>query len=424
MVKVGLLLNDSGFENKKLDNPWEGNPGIGGTQYCFIMLATALAEMSNYEVICFHFDKSNHLISLVESVIVKDDIDAIKKAKKLNVDVFLMKSPTDEDVFNEIDYQKLPTISWAHNYILGKSLQLHKRSKYIKRVVFVGKQEYDRYIDDDIINKSDYIFNMFKSNNEHQRKETVSNIVTYTGSLVKQKGFHILAEVWKDILKKVPDAQLYVIGSGSLYNSNEKLGSYGIAAESYEKMFMPFLVDENGQIMSSVHFMGKMGAEKSKVYEMTKVGVMNPSARTETFGLSAVEMNEFGIPVCTEGKNGLPDTVVNGHTGLLSHGKRALENNIVKLLKDTKYNLWLGNQGKEFIKKFEPGVIAQEWIKEIEDVYLDKKVSYKKPEDYYGNNAKWLRIVNRFLRNELQLTFLKSVVEIEIMVRSFLIRRR
>ena len=107
MVKVGLLLNDSGFENKKLDNPWEGNPGIGGTQYCFIMLATTLAEMSDYEVICFHFDKSNHLISLVESVIVKDDIDAIKKAKKLNVDVFLMKSPTDEDVFNEIDYQIL-----------------------------------------------------------------------------------------------------------------------------------------------------------------------------------------------------------------------------------------------------------------------------------------------------------------------------
>ena len=128
--------------------------------------------------------------------------------------------------------------------------------------------------------------------------------------------------------------------------------------------------------------------------------------------------------MCTEGKNGLPDTVVNGHTGLLSHGKRELENNIVKLLKDSKYNLWLGNQGKEFIKRFEPGVIAQEWIKEIEDVYLDKKVSYKKPEDYYGNNAKWLRIVNRFLRNELQLTFLKSVVEIEIMVRSFLIRRR
>ena len=423
-MKVGLLLNDIGFSGIDLSNPWTGNPGIGGTQYCFVMLGKALVEASEYEVVCFHYNDTNNLDSKIESVIVKNEKDAIQEASKCNIDVFILKSPTDPIVYDEIEKRKLKTISWAHNYILDRNLELHKRTQYIKRVVFVGKQEYDRYIDDDIINKSDYIFNMFKSNNEHQRKESVSNIVTYTGSLVKQKGFHILAEVWKDILKKVPDAQLYVIGSGSLYNSNEKLGSYGIAAESYEKMFMPFLVDEKGQILSSVHFMGKMGAEKSKVYEMTKVGVMNPSARTETFGLSAVEMNEFGIPVCTEGKNGLPDTVVNGHTGLLSHGKRALENNIVKLLKDTKYNLWLGNQGKEFIKKFEPGVIAQEWIKEIEDVYLDKKVSYKKPEDYYGNNAKWLRIVNRFLRNELHLTFLKSVVEIETMVRSFLIRRR
>lgn len=423
-MKVGLLLNDTGFSGMDLSNPWKGNPGIGGTQYCFIMLGKALIEASDFEVFCFHFDETNKLDSKIQSVIVKNENEAVQEAVKHNIDVFILKSPTDPIVYNEIEKQKLKTISWAHNYIMDRNLKLHKKTQYIKRVVFVGEQEYDRYIDDDIIKKSVFIFNMFKENVHHQRRKSVDNIVTYTGSLVKPKGFHILAEVWKDILEKVPDAQLYVIGSGSLYNSNEKLGSYGVATESYEKLFMSYLVDKDGELLPSVHFMGKMGAEKSKIYEITKVGVMNPSARTETFGLSAVEMNEFGIPVCTEGKNGLPDTVVSGHTGLLSHGKKELENNIVNLLRDSEYNALLGNQGKQFIKRFAPEVIVQEWIKTIEDVYLERNVSYKRPNGCYGNNAKWLRMANRFLRNEAHLRFLKSIVEIEIMVRSLLIKRR
>lgn len=413
-MQVGLLLNDSGFSNMDLSNPWNGNPGIGGTQYCFIMLAKALVEMSDYSVFCLHFNESNYFDSKIRDIIVQDDIEAIKMARKLNVDVLILKSPTDESVFLEIDKQKVPIISWAHNYILGNCLQLHKKTEYIKRVVFVGKQEYDRYIDDDIINKSDYIFNMFKSDLNHRRKPHVDNVVTYTGSLVRQKGFHILAQIWKDILKKIPDAQLYVIGSGNLYDSNDKMGSYKIAAEDYERMFIPYLVDERGKIDSSVHFMGKMGTEKNAIYEITKVGVMNPSARTETFGLSAVEMNEFAIPVCTEGKNGLPDTVVNGRTGLLSHGKKSLQDNIVRLLKDDTYNEFLGIQGKKYIEQFEPEKIVMQWIGTIRDVYESKSAVYRQPDDNYRNNFKWLRIIIRFLRKNLHLSFFKSLVEIEI----------
>lgn len=66
----------------------------------------------------------------------------------------------------------------------------------MKRVVFVGKEEYDSYIDDDIISKSTYIYNMVPI------KEKVCNriidvpIVTYVGSLVPAKGFHRLAQIW------------------------------------------------------------------------------------------------------------------------------------------------------------------------------------------------------------------------------------
>ena len=50
--------------------------------------------------------------------------------------------------------------------------------------------------------------------------------------------------IWPDVVKQVPDAQLYVIGSGKVYDENAKLGKYNIAEESYEKKFMSYLEQE------------------------------------------------------------------------------------------------------------------------------------------------------------------------------------
>ena len=56
----------------------------------------------------------------------------------------------------------------------------------------------------------------------------------------------------------------------------------------------------------------------------TSVGVVNPSARTETFGMGAIEMNCAGLPVVTLGKNGYPDTIENGVTGYLCHSYKEI----------------------------------------------------------------------------------------------------
>ena len=55
--------------------------------------------------------------------------------------------------------------------------------------------------------------------------------------------------------------------------------------------------------------MGIMGKEKLNIYKkILSVGssFTNPSARTETFGLSAAEMEVCGIPIVSKNANGLP----------------------------------------------------------------------------------------------------------------------
>ncbi|MCB6981976.1 glycosyltransferase, partial [Bacteroides uniformis] len=61
--------------------------------------------------------------------------------------------------------------------------------------------------------------------------------VAYVGSLVPAKGFDLLASAWPAVLAKVPDAQLFVVGSGKLYNRNSVLGKWNIADEKFENKF-------------------------------------------------------------------------------------------------------------------------------------------------------------------------------------------
>jgi glycosyltransferase involved in cell wall biosynthesis len=100
-------------------------------------------------------------------------------------------------------------------------------------------------------------------------------------------------------LKVYPDAVLNVIGSGKLYDRNARLGKYGIADEEYEKAFMPYLIDSGGQILPSVKFWSILGKEKNEILQTTRVGVPNPSGRTETFGYTAIEMQFCGTLIAT-----------------------------------------------------------------------------------------------------------------------------
>ena len=56
--------------------------------------------------------------------------------------------------------------------------------------------------------------------------------------------------------------------------------------------------------MPSVHFHGVMGEEKKELIARTSVGVANPSGRTETFGISAIDFSSRGVPVVTIASGG------------------------------------------------------------------------------------------------------------------------
>jgi Glycosyltransferase len=402
-----------------LQYPEEGNPGIGGTEYCYLMLAKYLIISGlNVEVIIYHYHNSNKLPNNVKDVIIQSDEECISNCKNDGVDFILFCTEHGEKWYELLKEYEQSAILWAHCFVSPEELRWASTSQYIRRVVFVGRQMYDMYIDHDIIKKSTYIFNMFHVKESNERMKLDHNVI-YIGSLVQGKGFDYLAKIWKNILEKVPDAQLYVIGSGKLYRRDSKLGKFNLAEEAFEQKFMPHLINKNEEIDNSVHFLGLLGSEKEYYIKRATVGVINPSARTETFGISGVEFEACGVPVVTKGSLGLLDTIINKKTGLLHNNEKEFTKNLVTLLTDSELNSRLGANAKLFVaESFEPKVLIQNWINLFISTYQNSPVIYQPPVNYWMKNNKWIRGINRFLRFNLKLKFIPSYVELEQWLRS------
>ncbi len=410
-MNIAMYLGSAKGNTVNALHPESGNPGVGGTQYCFLMLAHYLhAYGINVTLLAVREYASEEGVGFIR---VGGDHEVVDAAEAIDSDILILRDFPGSILMDHVSRTRLKVIVWSHNYIYSDFCDYISRTPQVKCNVFVGRQQYDRYLDDDVIRKSVAIHNMFKDSCAASRNNDCRTVV-YMGSIVEGKGFYELCRIWKGILREVPDARLLVLGSGKLYGET-RLGPAGIASESYERKFMPFITDDNGEILPSVQFLGILGPEKTDIFLNSSVGVVNPSARTETFGMGIVEMASASLPVVTLGANGHYDTVVDGVTGILSSSLSGIQKEITNLLKDSEMNRRLGHAAKNNIVRFAPeDIIESGWLPLLNSVYCDYHVfPTHKASRPYSNNFKWLRVANRFLRFKLRLGFLPSVVKLE-----------
>lgn len=426
-MKIAIFIDNENILGVDCRNPENGNPGIGGTEYCILLLAQVYKKAyPNDEVVLFA-TKQGMLPKTDAVEIVSGPMEIGNVFKKIQADILLISAvyhgePLSQDFFKMIETNQIKTILWGHNFYLSDFCNKISGCSYVKANVFVGRQQYDRYVDHKVIKKSTYIYNMYPQPVYEARKENSNHAVTYIGSLVPLKGFHVLAQAWKSILTEVPDAELNVIGSGKLYGRNSKLGRYGIADEEYERQFMPGLTEPDGSIMPSVHFWGVLGVEKNDVIRNTCVGVVNPTGRTETFGISALDFESMSVPVVTIAKGGFLDTVLNEETGLLYGHTDDFAKDIIMLLKNDKLNEQYGRDGVQLCKKFTPDKIIKEWNRLFMKVLNDEKMEYIEPDSFMTTNLKKYRCLNRKIKNAIGVEYPISVIGAESFARNVLRR--
>lgn len=334
-MKIAFYLENKNLSNIDCSNLENGNPGIGGTEYIIQATIYYLTKLAPQH----HIVLGAQCIDNIPSIPYYRQTDSISKLiqeEKPDYLIFKYEPYLYKEAAICAKENNTKLIPWAHNFIKRSELTELANNPLVSRIICVSREQLNMYRDHKAFLKSVYIYNGMPVK---YLKTLLPSIplykdrpyeVTYIGSIVPFKGFHILAEAWKDVIKVFPQAKLNVIGSGKLYDRTSKLGRYGIAEEEYEKQFMPALTDNEGKIIPSVHFWGVLGIEKNEILKRTRVGVPNPSGVSETFCITALEMQAMGALVTTINYGGLKDTVF--HTGILYNNSKELAASIITLL--------------------------------------------------------------------------------------------
>lgn len=335
MKKIAFFLNNPTLPYRDYSSILDGNPGIGGSEYEFLLVSYLLEIRDNgLEIHLFTNCKGKLPHKRIHQV--KNLNEACLYSTKHNISEMVVD--IKHFSFDVLDNYKefLKIIIWAHNNISYKLLDLFYDLSYIKKIVNCGREEMELYRDHLASYKSIFIYNIFPIKEKSYYQARIQNRnnhnVVYMGSIVKAKGFHVLARTWKRVIAEIPDAQLYVIGSGKLYNGNAKLGKYGIADRKYEELFMPYITDKNGKIMESVHFCGILCEEKNDVLGKCKVAVPNPTGISECLPITTMEMQLMGCGITTLYHPAYLDTVMN--KSYLYKNTSELADYIIKRLKE------------------------------------------------------------------------------------------
>lgn len=399
-MKVGVWLKKANI-TYSIDEIEKGNPGIGGTLFEIAFVSLLLKKTyPELDISIFTNDK-NLNSSIIPIIYINNELEIFDDKYKSDVDIVLFaQNEVNNDLYLKLSTSFVRAIVWVHNFLTLNEYRQIMDCENIKRVVFVGQQHYDYYVDDPIIYKSTFIYNCMPYTEILKRDNNLKGVL-YNGALIEQKGFGVLAKAWKQIIKSIPDAHLYVFGGGMYGKENKKFTDY----------YMSFLKENDGSIMKSVSFEGTVRQDKEKYYKKISVGVANPSGKTETFCLSAVEFELQGIPVVTYDGLGLLDTVEDNYTGLRVKGSRKLAKSIIFLLDNMDKNIEIGKNGHIFASEnFYPNLIIPCWYNLFYDIYNDIPAKFLFSKYNLKYNFKWLKFTNYLLQTKV---FKKNKISIQ-----------
>lgn len=329
MDPIAFFLDNAALKDVDFQEPLLGNPGAGATEYMTILVANELSKRGvSVELLSTSPGK---FPTNIRSRQLKDIEEAIEYCANEKIILTIRAYIADfEHLLSKIaSHQDLKVVVWAHLTPSQKSLKIIAKTNQVKAIVCLENNQRVRMGDSLAASKLLTIPYGITGNTNSVSVAAQENNIAYIGALVPQKGFHFLADAWPIVVKQIPNAKLFVFGSGSLYNSRVALGSNGIATEQYEdRIFQKLERDDE-----SVKFLGNTDSIlRNQILDKCKLGIVNPSAQTETFCLSAVEFEQRGIPVIGGRKYGLLDTVSHKKSGILILNQKNLAKVIVKVL--------------------------------------------------------------------------------------------
>jgi glycosyltransferase involved in cell wall biosynthesis len=245
-----------------------------------------------------------------------------------------------------VNYYHFFCLDFPVRFLLQKyrKIKYHQLFRHIDGIILHGRYVYDLY--EHPRKYLNFYYGLDYSGIATRPWEEKENLILFVGGDYFRKGLHRLLRALPQVLTKVPDARLMVIGN-----------DYG-----YVKAFARFLA--RGLPVQFIYGMPR--CELYKTYGRAKAFVM-PS-EIEAIPLVSSEATMAGVPPILSDAGGNPEIVLDGETGFIvpldDYG--LLAERIVSCLNDRELSERLVRQGKEFLGKF----TTERMISRLEEIYM------------------------------------------------------
>ena len=246
-------------------------------------------------------------------------------------------------------------VGWAFTPGLKQTFQ--KIVKEVDKLTYLTKFTFEQIseaISSDQLEKFEQLtpgidINMFdpenKNNGQSQKireRFRLGNkpVVVCVSRLMARKGQDTLIEVWPEVLKKVPDAHLLIVGGGSL-------------KQSLHKKTFDNNVHTSVTITGAVDWKELPGFYAAGDVFAMPVRTRNLGFDVEGLGIVYLEASATGIPVIAGNSGGAPEAVFDGVTGFVlnPNNQMILAEKIIELLLNKELINRLGKQGRSWIEK-------------------------------------------------------------------------
>lgn len=189
------------------------------------------------------------------------------------------------------------------------------------------------------------------------RKFQADPCLLFVGRIVPEKGLHILLEALDDVFVRYPKATLRIVG-GINFGSKE------------ENDYIKSLQQKASIWGNRIIFVGPVSHDKIAL-EFSKADIfICSSIWNEPLGMVNAEAMASGLPIVAFAKGGIPEIVEDAGILVQDASPTCLAEAINTVLDDFNLRQKLAERGmKRFSTKFNWDVIADIWLKQLQDLH-------------------------------------------------------
>ncbi len=337
----------------KIDGNSHIRSGLGGSESALIYISRELHRLGNEVMVFCDTDNPGiyngviyEKIDKFGDYVEKNIIDVFISVR--SADIFLYPVRAGKYVLWLHDDANQPHMQALYSDEIRDKIDIYITVSDWQRMRFVEKFGIDEekiFLSRNGINRK-----FFKTYKKRRKKRIV-----YTSTPFR--GLDILLDIFPEIRKRVPDAELCVYSSMSVYGMNKE-DDYAAYGDLYERCNRP-----------GVRLIGSISQEKLAKELMKAEVLVYPNIFEETSCIAALEAQAAGLAVVSVAKGALPETVENGKSGILIEedilsdaGKEKFVKEITSLLNDKERRENMGAYGRErVLSRFCWDTIASEW---------------------------------------------------------------